>query len=200
MVNLISIAGYSGSGKDTFCRFIQEELVVRRVEAGEISPQFSKFQSSLDNLSTFTNRKFAEFPKKICSDILNVPVEKWEDQDFKASRLPELWQRPGIVTHRDFLITTAQSLKEVNPDIYVNMLLHLYSGANMIITDLRFPNEWDRLKELGALTVNVIKDVEDGKYLVDTLLGTKRFNVIVKNNGTLDDLRDKARKFVNLYL
>lgn len=65
--------------------------------------------------------------------------------------------------------------------------------GNVVIDDLRFPNEYTLLKEAGATTVRIIRPdaptPPSGSSRYEGLLDTHEFDVVIDNNGTLDDLR-----------
>jgi dephospho-CoA kinase len=67
MKNLIGISGKIGSGKDTVAAIIQE-----------LYPQYEV-------------KKFAGKLKDIASILTGIPVEKFEDQEFKKTDLGKEW-------------------------------------------------------------------------------------------------------------
>ena len=59
---------------------------------------------------------------------------------------------------RDFNIAIGQSLKQLDPDIWVRIMdkyIENHSDALMVIDDLRFPNEYAMLKGIGAKIVRI---------------------------------------------
>jgi len=102
-INLIGINGLIGSGKDTVGKIIQYWT-----EYG-----LSGNGSCLEWLNTpniFINRglypswqvkKFASKLKEICSILTGIPVEKFEDQEFKKMTFEELYEK-GLVSESFF--------------------------------------------------------------------------------------------------
>src|SRR6187549_2106853 len=80
---IIGISGYIGSGKDTIGSIIQAEAV----EDWEI-------------------KKFAGKLKQIASLLTGIPVQKFEDQEFKKTYLGEEWsifEPSGPLTNSPFV-------------------------------------------------------------------------------------------------
>ena len=113
--NLISISGKKGSGKDTVGKIIQYFTLWQVIR----SKEYDNPEQAIGGSSTYKNKPLSEWTweermshgffngelkksnyhikrwadalKQICSIILNVPVSKFEDQEFKASELGEEW-------------------------------------------------------------------------------------------------------------
>lgn len=129
---IIGLSGKAGSGKDTFAELM--------MEAGLKSYGFRIM-------------KFADILKQVCATILGVDRERFEDQDFKASKIPGvLW---GDMTYRDFLIKlgTDALRNHFDEDIWVKALLSnidYEKQDKIIVTDVRFKNEADAIRSLGG--------------------------------------------------
>lgn len=66
-----------------------------------------------------------------------------------------------------------------------------YSG-DVIVTDMRFPNEFAMLKRLGAVTARVERDVEDNEYSAhesEKYIAGFDVDVIIDNNYSLETLK-----------
>ncbi len=88
MSNLISISGRSQSGKDTIAKMIQGLDVLEK--NGLDSPSLDYINRFHKN-SNWKIKKFSHKVKQIASILLNVPVEKFEDQEYKKETLGEQW-------------------------------------------------------------------------------------------------------------
>lgn len=86
---IIGINGKIGSGKDTVGKIIQW------LTKPELDSQYIGFQTyddaTLERLSPFTIKKFAGKLKQIASLLTGIPVEKFENQEFKNTELGEEW-------------------------------------------------------------------------------------------------------------
>jgi hypothetical protein len=76
MVNLIGVHGKIGNGKDTVGNFIVE---------------LTKPANGLPSYDQFVIKKYASKLKLVASLLLGVPVEKFEDAEFKKQHLPPEW-------------------------------------------------------------------------------------------------------------
>ena len=152
---IISITGKIGSGKDTVAQIIQECTPYHKWEV----------------------KKWAGKLKTIGEMISGIPKEKFEDQEFKYTNLPEMWDKDGIpMTVRDLLqlLGTEAMRNGLHENVWVNALMseykpeHYLIGAldteltddmgvypNWIITDTRFPNELEAAKAKNGITIKV---------------------------------------------
>lgn len=103
-ITLCSLSGRAGSGKDLVCKIIQ---LIERWEDASTGTNFKKeysdivdfieyhlelgSKSSVHLTSKWENKKFATKLKQIAAILLGVPVEKFEDREFKNSLLGEEW-------------------------------------------------------------------------------------------------------------
>jgi hypothetical protein len=134
---IISISGKMGSGKDTLGKEIQ---------------MVAKERYGID----FEIKKFAGKLKDISALLLNVPVEAFESQAFKSNPLPGegVWKDNdfNVMTGRDFLVKlgTDAMREHFSKDVWVNALFadYIEGESNWIITDTRFENELDRVKQV----------------------------------------------------
>lgn len=94
-MSIISISGRIGAGKDTVGKIIQYLT---------LSEEFSKTTADIKadliygkgycaNKSSWKIKKFASKLKEVASIITGIPVEKFEDQEFKKTFLGEEWDK-----------------------------------------------------------------------------------------------------------
>ncbi|MFC4236181.1 hypothetical protein ACFOY8_13275 [Thalassospira xianhensis] len=70
---------------------------------------------------------------------------------------------------------------------------HLAEGKNVVVDDVRFPDEFDLVKEVGGVTCRVYRDTADEAAKSDTHasekgLPSEDFDVTLDNNGTFEQL------------
>jgi hypothetical protein len=155
---LIGLSGYSGSGKDTVGKIIWD----------------------LDH--NWEIKKFAGKLKLIASILTGIPVDMFEDQEFKKTNLSsdwdvkvieKKWLPKGIdnediykpMTVRTFLqlLGTDAMRNCLHDNIWVNALFADYKPPKMseyhpskwVITDVRFPNEAKAIKDKRGVVIRV---------------------------------------------
>lgn len=176
---IIGINGYSGSGKDTVGTIIQYVNCQNpQTSIEKMCTNYSEYEYWLDEQSGWEIRKFAGKLKDIASHLTGLDVEDFEDQDFKKTNLGLEWWTTcdeGLqpMTVRDFLqkLGTDALRNGLHPNVWVNALMADYKGTdlgewksekvysenlpNWIITDVRFPNEAQAIKDKGGIIIRV---------------------------------------------
>jgi hypothetical protein len=212
---LISVSGIIGSGKDTAASIIQQLTPYHNWEV----------------------KKFAGKLKQIASMLTGIPVEKFEDQEFKQTFLDYNWDSiklvgPGrrqdgfygpktpVIEHmtvRDLLqkLGTEAMREGLHNNVWVNALFAEYrpinpeacqsmgnvldytncDWPNWIITDTRFPNELESVKNRKGITMKIVRDSGNTlgtQHISETALNhVTDWDYVVENNGTLEELKQK---------
>jgi hypothetical protein len=72
----------------------------------------------------------------------------------------------------------------------------------VIVTDVRFRNEFDHLKNLGFYQIRLLRDdhlkIDHASETNQDSIKDSEFDYILKNNGTLDDLTKEIFKIVQI--
>lgn len=186
---IIGINGKIGSGKDTIGKIIQ--YLMANPEIKEITTLEEWLDSDDLNGRDFTwkIKKFAGKLKTIASLLTGIPVDKFEDQEFKKTNLESSWdvkskyrdrRPPTPMTVRDLLqkLGTEAMRDGLHTNVWVNALFADYIHTkncgcekncrcehdlpNWIITDLRFPNEMEAVEKRHGITIRVVRpEVKD---------------------------------------
>jgi hypothetical protein len=102
----------------------------------------------------------------------------------------EFLQRYGTEAHREVF----------GDDFWVDMALAPdldHSGDLLVVTDMRFPNEAQRVRDLGGVTVKVVREVETGhsahpsEQNIDHMI-----DYFLSNTGTLGELRSNVEELL----
>jgi len=206
MSKIISLTGFIGSGKDT----VADHLINKNFE------QFSFSSSLKDTLSIIFqwDREMLEGKTK--------ESRKWRDEvdNWWADRLdiPELTPR--------FMLRyfgTEVCRNNLHEDIWVaNVEKRIESSTtNIVISDCRYPNEFNIIKKCNGILIHVKndeypdwyhialaankgdiqaklyldnKDIHSSEY---SWIGTK-FDYIIENTGTIKELYKKVDKIIQV--
>ncbi len=191
-MSIIAISGKIGAGKDLTARFILEYLWSQSVNV-QMIPCKNLSTNMLEESTMTYIKKFAFKVKLFASILLNVPIEKFEDQEFKQSQLGEEW---SYMTVREFLIKLAtEGLRDnLHKDVWINGLLSNYydTQSKWIITDLRFINEFKALKKRGATCIRIERpdnNLKQVNHSSETELDGEVFDYVLINSGSIEDFR-----------
>jgi len=217
---IIGISGRMGSGKNTVGDIIEKICLTNE------GPLFEQ-------------RSFAGKLKQIASLLTGIHVKKFENQEFKKSLLGDEWgvvkdnplnsipvfedvQFNHLMSVREFLqkLGTEAMRDGLHTNVWVNALFadyRLWSDGskdwypNWIITDMRFPNEMEVVKEKGGLTIRVVRPdfienaftgqkfpikVHRNLHPSETALDDAEFDYEIINDGTIEDLIEKVKEIL----
>ena len=169
---IIGINGYSGSGKDTIGIIVQYLTChnVGEVSIQEVVDGYQDHGWWLEEQSGWEIMKFAGKLKEISSLLTGIPIENFEDQEFKKTKLGPEWNIHGMpMTVRELLqkLGTDALRDNLHSNVWVNALFADYhcvpadrapdgwDCSNWIITDVRFPNEAKAIKDRGGKIIRV---------------------------------------------
>ncbi len=168
---------------------------VGNITVEEAVTNYDEHEWWLEENSEWEIRKFAGKLKDIASHLTGIDIEKFEDQEFKKTLLGPEWGRivktplnsipvfedvqfNSLMSVRDFLqaLGTDSLRNNLHPNVWVNALMADYKSIeynddeqprlpNWIITDCRFPNEAQAVKDKGGLVIRIdrpgIKPIND---------------------------------------
>lgn len=193
MSSLIGISGKIGSGKDTAAEIIQHLTNPMKLD-----------------MFPYEVKKFAGKLKTIASILTGIPVEKFEDQEFKKQYLGEDWNYQIDKFNPIQKMTVRELLQKLGTDalrdglhtnVWVNALLADYNeNSNWLVTDTRFPNEAEAIKNLGGVVLRIERSTcQLGTHPSETALDNYTFDYVIHNNGSKEDLEKELVKFLDWY-
>lgn len=166
---LIGINGKISSGKDTAAGLIQE----------------------LFPGNEFQIKKFAGALKQIASILTGIDQINFESQEFKKTYLGDEWG----MTVRDLLqrLGTEAMRNGLHENVWVNALFSTFNEqSNWIITDVRFPNEYQAIRDRNGLLIRITRPGTDpGTHISETALDDFEFDIEIVNDGTIKELQEK---------
>jgi hypothetical protein len=208
--SLIGVAGKIGSGKDTVGEIIKYLTSPEAIRKGS----FSKCEEmGYVYGTTWSIEKFAAKLKLVAQVITGVPAYKFEDHKFKESEMSSEWdylEQSGrykvskSMTYRLFLqrLGTEAMRNGLHEQVWCNALFSDYKQNKWVITDVRFPNEFDSVKKRGGITMYVHRpDMQSFQSMIqahesETALDDYNFDYAVINNGSIEDLVVKVREIL----
>jgi hypothetical protein len=140
---VIGVSGKIGSGKDTFADLFIEH----------VSEQYGH---------VFENKKFAYNLKKIVSTLTGVSMVDVLSREGKLKYLPEWGMTIGEMQQK---IGTEAIRNNIHNDAWVLSLFGTYDEDHdfWIITDVRFKNEANIIKEKGGIIIRLNGDPNNSK-------------------------------------
>lgn len=205
---IIGLSGYLKSGKDTVGEMIIKLTTPKNHKMME--DEFGRPIPKLDgsgywteaDIPVFSVRKFADKLKEVAGLMLGVPRSKFEDQDFKDSRLGPEWDN---MTVREFLqkLGTDGVRNNVHKNAWVNSAMAGYKDSDhWLFTDVRFPNEAQAIKDRGGVIIRlnryppgcspVFMDMHESEKSLDDW----DFDYVIYNVGTLQDLENQVKEIL----
>jgi len=165
---IIGINGYANSGKDTIGIIIQY-LMSRKIDPIALPIEVIckdplQHEELLEDSSGWEVRKFAGKLKDIASHLTGIDRDEFENQEFKKTVLGREWWTPcdeGMqpMTVRDLLqkLGTECMRNGLHTNTWVNALMADYEEeySDWVITDTRFPNEAQAIKDKGGIIIRV---------------------------------------------
>jgi hypothetical protein len=199
-VRLIGINGFKTSGKDTTFRIVEDlledQIVERRAFADKLKIMAAKAlgyegSSNADLIALMdefkengwisvgagvyadkriTGREYLQLFGAHARDVFGDTF--WIDQVLPDPAVLEGWDPPIVHVERAY------------PKVDV-----------LCVTDVRYPNEAERVKRLGGEVWRIERPgLESDGHSSETPLPAPLSDITIRNDGDLDDLRDKVRE------
>jgi hypothetical protein len=176
---IIGLNGYAQAGKDTTANILIEKYGFRRVA----------FADKLRELLYATDPKINYYDEEVMNLQTFVDNHGWD----KVKQVPEvrrMLQNIGLsareMFHTDFWVE--QAFATVLP------------GEDIVVTDVRFPNEYDKVKSLGGQLWRVKRNnvAAVNNHISESALDAYKFDQIITNNGSIAELEDLIKKRMGL--
>lgn len=188
---IIGIAGQAAAGKDTLADFLIPEI------------------NKLIN-SKIEKASFAGNVKKIFANAFGVTHEFIEEWKRISSPPPNF-----LIPVRKGLQLIGDGFRQIKSDVWIDFVLSNPLN-NIIISDVRYCNEAIKIKQKGGLNILIYRantfnnDDNDSEKIIGNIAkyfenkgengiinfdeNYPMFDYFIQNDGTLDDLKEKATK------
>lgn len=173
MREIIALCGIKGSGKD---------------EVALALPHFKniKFASPIKDMSRVMFR---------AQGLEEDEIDKYVDGDSKE--METYYLNGKSCRHLQQVLGTEMGRDLISENIWCDIAERAIknSTGNVIVTDMRFPNEFAMLKRLGAITVRIEREIEDNEYSShesEKYIAGFNVDVVIKNDSSIDMLHKMA--------
>lgn len=214
---IIALNGYAGSGKDavaTIIQYLNCHGQVTSLTLEEILMEPYEHVNWLTGESGWEIKRFSGKLKIFASMLTGIPVHKLDDQDVKRQALDRCWwtinedgEEP--MTVRDLLqkLGTDAIRDGLHPDAWVNALMADYGSLyefppDWIITDCRFPNEAEAVKDRGGVVIRIDRPGVGpvNRHPSETALDNWDFDYKIMNGSDIHCLRLTTEVILNKIL
>lgn len=194
----VAISGQARTGKNTLAQMIVDHTIPT-----QISPSY------------VPNYKIVAVADPIKNMIMQMvpnadPECLWGPSELRSKVMPgnlkDLDGNP--LTYRKALMDIGSLGRRYNPDTWLNALVQDAEKNNSmrvyVVSDVRFPNEINYLKDHGFYMIrlkrNDIPQIDDISETAQLQIPDSFFDYIVENNGSLNDLDLEAQIIVHKFV
>ena len=177
---IIGICGAMGSGKSTLARAISYRLNNCVADFFEVS-----FSSSI---------------KEMVVDLFGRPAKQvFMSAQLNYEKYKQL-KHPCGKTYRELLqIIGTDFFRSIYPNVWIDQMRMLVSdGDDYVISDVRFQNEFDFVKEQGGLMIGLTRNTQHNSHLSENVLDiVNASDYIIENQEfTADQLSEKGIEII----
>lgn len=197
----IAICGKANTGKNTISKLLVKDIYLKQqgVPGNYTGDWRANYLAFADPIKEMILIAYPELPRKFL----------YGSSKFRTEVIPGAFKNGIPLTVRQCLIDIGNDFGRANkPDIWLrnfdnrfNKLLVKKSSAPapiVIVTDVRFRNEFDHLKSLGFYQIRLLRNshtkINDVSETNQDGIADEEFNAVVHNNGTLKDLKNEVSK------
>lgn len=150
-----------------------------------------------------------EFKETYLGDEWNTPTEELysdgtvatiDNKPMKVRTFLQLLGTEGMRfgLHKDTWINALFSdytpVQEVRADGPISYLAETDRYPNWVVTDVRFPNEAETIKDRGGLMIRINRELPwHSNHESEVALDDYKFDYVIDNNGTIEDLAIRVK-------
>jgi hypothetical protein len=194
----IAITGKANTGKNTVGKLLTKGLYDRsNVEGWNWPSGKVQFIAFADPLKKMARLAFPEIPRKWL----------YGSSKYRSQVIPGAFKEGVPLTVRQLLIDLGNDFgRKYKSSIWIDNFDHglekLYKKNPKIavVTDCRFRNEFDHLKNLGFFQIRVLRDaytkINDVSETNQDGIMDSEFDVVINNSGTKDQLKTQVDQII----
>lgn len=179
---IIGLSGYARSGKDEVAQVLVQEYGYERVA----------FADAIRHLLYELNPVMVNDDLSRSSTIKDLVDEEGWDVAKAEPEVRLLLQNLGVGAR-----------KIIGEDVWVDTALrYIVPGSKVVITDVRFPNEAKAIRHLYGQMWRIRRSGVEAvnSHISEVALDDYKFDQILKNEGTLEELHKLVRERVKFAL
>lgn len=204
---IIGLTGYAGSGKDTAAKILTDLIGGEVIAYADPLRELAAAINPVVGADTYGSSGCCDEHEEVDFTLLtyNEAIEQYGYTKAKLyyPALREFLQRLATEGVRDMVTPWLQSLGFDIADraLWIRLMqqrLESEPTENRVITDVRFPNEAQLVHDFGGMVVRIERDsvAPANAHESESLAGLNE-DFIIKNNGTVDDLKKSLAAFVD---
>jgi hypothetical protein len=191
----ISISGKANTGKNTVGKLLVQEIKCHW-SPNRFSHQFIAFADPLKKMARLA---FPQIPRKWL----------YGSSKFRSEIIPGAFKEGVPLTVRQLLIDLGSDFgRKYQADIWLRNFDNIFNKLVkkdvpvVIVTDCRFRNEFDHLKDLGFFQIRIIRDhiakINDTSETNQDGILDSEFDVIIDNNKDKAHLKKQVQQVLPL--
>lgn len=200
---LVGLVGYAGSGKTTAADVLVENGFNAIAYADKLKNVISKVTGLDRRYMDDQSLKNEPFPLPYTLEwhIIDKLMQEYGMYANDYRYVTDGYKRALITSPRQLMtVIGTDILRACDDDIHINSTLNSLPSGNVVITDIRFRNEFDAISSRGGVTIGIVRDevtplnlktAHASEKNVATLL--PMCDIIVDNNGDKSDFIKKVR-------
>lgn len=193
----ISITGKANSGKNTLSKLLFDEIYSKKYSSDN-SFRGIEYIAFADPIKEMIRLMFPTLPRK----YLYGPSK------YRGEVIPGAFKDGNPLTVRNLLQDLGTGFgRNCKENIWLDAFDHRFKKAQnknysiVIVTDVRFRNEFDHLNKLKFYQIKLLRDshtkINHSSEINQDSIKDNEFDYIVHNNGTLEDLKKEVVKIVS---
>jgi hypothetical protein len=187
----IAICGKANTGKNTVSKILRKEISKNQTGI------FCEYIAFADPIKAMIRIMFPELPEKYLTG----------SSKFRSEVIPGAFKEGSPLTVRQLLIDLGTGVgRTYKETIWLEAFDHTFQRAQsrrknmVVVTDVRFRNEFDHLKKLGFYQIRLLRDshlqINHASETNQDSIRDDEFDYVLHNNGTLADLKKAATQII----